>query len=74
MRLGPAPQPDLGILLKHHVVADDFGQPDFSRGAPYGRKGDKKQEDSFHNGSVSNFCKNTIFRRMKNNGMRKISS
>ena len=74
IRLGPAPQPDLGILLKHHVVADDFGQPDFSRGAPYGRKGDKKQEDSFHNGSVSNFRKNTIFRRMKNNGMRKISS
>ena len=73
IRLGPAPQPDLGILLKHHVVADDFGQPDFSRGAPYGRKGDKKQEDSFHNGSVSNFCKNTIFRRMKNSGKRKIS-
>ena len=73
IRLGPAPQPDLGILLKHHVVADDFGQPDFSRGAPSGRKGDKKQEDSFHNGSVSNFRKNTIFRRMKNSGKRKIS-
>ena len=73
MRLSPAPQPDLGILLKHHVVADDFGQPDFSRGAPSGRKGDKKQEDSFHNGSVSNFRKNTIFRRMKNSGKRKIS-
>ena len=73
MRFGPAPQPDLGILLKHHIVADDLGQSDFSRGAPYGRKRDKKQQDSFHNGSISNFHKNTIFRQTQTSGPRKIS-
>ena len=51
--IGPAPEAALGILLEHHVAADDLGQFDLGRGTPCGGKANKGQNEFLHIGAVS---------------------
>ena len=43
----------MGILLEHHVAADDLGQFDLGRGTPCGGKANKGQNEFLHIGAVS---------------------
>lgn len=48
MRIGPAPEFHIRILLQHHVAADGIGKGDLRRNAPRRRKAEEEQKHFFH--------------------------
>ena len=69
--IGPAPEAALGILLEHHVAADDLGQFDLGRGTPCGGKANKGQNEFLISGGYQfpanlHFSGNREYRAHKN--------